>query len=296
MDNNFYKHVLNHIKDGVYFVDQERKLTFWNKKAEEITGFQSSEILGRHCYDNILNHVDKSGCAMCQKGCPLHKTLKDGKERENVVYLTHKDGQRIETKVFIMPIIEDGQVIGAVETFNVDVDEIEMTKNIEQLKMLAYKDQLTDLPNRRYLDKKIDLLLNAYESIDSAFGIAIIDIDHFKIFNDTYGHEIGDEILKLLSRVFQSALRGNDFIGRWGGEEFLAVLTNIGEKDFKKALERVRLLVEKSSLRSYDPPLKVTVSIGGTVVRKGDDEKTLFKRADANLYASKENGRNRVTV
>lgn len=296
MDVNFYKYVLNHIKDGVYFVDKDRKLTFWNKKAEQITGFKASEILGRSCSDNILNHVDENGCQLCRDGCPLHQTLLDGKERENTVYLTHKDGQRIETKVYILPIEENGEIVGAVETFNVEIDEEEINKNIEKLKVLAYEDQLTGLPNRRYIDNQLEVLLTQYNKMSTPFGIAVIDIDHFKVFNDQYGHDTGDEVLKLLARVFQSALRGNDFIGRWGGEEFVAVLTDINKSNFAHALERLRVLVENSSLPSYDPPLKVTVSIGASLVRKSDSLKTLFNRADKNLYKSKKNGRNQVTL
>jgi diguanylate cyclase (GGDEF)-like protein len=124
----------------------------------------------------------------------------------------------------------------------------------------------------------------------------MIDVDNFKSFNDTYGHDIGDEILKLLTKAYDSAIRGDDFIGRWGGEEFLAIFKNVDETQLMMILERLRMLVENSSLRTHEPHLKVTISIGGTLFKHGDTIDSLFKRVDELMYTSKSNGRNRVTI
>ncbi|WP_240841430.1 diguanylate cyclase [Acidaminobacter sp. JC074] len=295
MSKDFYKNILENIKDGVYFVDKERKITFWNKGAEAITGFKANEVTGCHCYNNILNHMDKDGIYLCKNGCPLHKTLEDGQERETVVYLDHKEGQRIKTHVHVVPIYEDEEIIGAVETFSTDEDKTQLIQHLDELKELAYYDQLTGLPNRRYLDNRLDHLIEENRVNKISFGVAIMDVDFFKKFNDNYGHDVGDEVLVMLAKVFKGALRGHDFIGRWGGEEFVAVIKDVNDENFYTALERIRLLVERSSLRQYDPPLKVTISIGATLA--GDDDiDSIFKRADKLLYTSKENGRNRVTI
>ena len=291
MNQDFYKNILENIKDGVYFVDKDRKITFWNKGAEIITGFEANEVTGCHCFDNILNHMDEDAVQLCKNGCPLQKTLEDGEERNTVVYLDHKEGQRLKTHVHVVPIYEGDEIIGAVETFSTDEEKTQLIQHLDELKELAYYDQLTGLPNRRYLDNRLDHLIECNES----FGIGIIDVDLFKKFNDNYGHDVGDEVLIMLAKVFKATLRGHDFIGRWGGEEFVVVIKDVNNETFLTALERIRLLVEKSSLRQYDPALKVTISIGATLA--GDETKEkMFKRADELLYKSKENGRNRVTI
>ncbi len=295
-NKDFYKYVLDSVKDGVYFVDKDRKITFWNKSAENITGFKESDVIGQYCYDNTLNHVDKEGNPLCKNGCPLHETLKDGKERTTTVYLDHKEGHRVEATVFVMPITEGDEVIGAVETFNHQVDSDYLKQHVEELKLLAYRDQLTGLPNRRYLDQQIELNIDEYNKIGTSFSVAMIDIDHFKQFNDTYGHDVGDDVLKILSRVFKAAVRGSDFIGRWGGEEFIAVLKNVTEKQLDVITERIRMLVEKSSLRLHEPPLMVTISVGATRYKAGETIEDIFKRSDELLYTSKEKGRNQVTI
>jgi len=291
-----YKHILNGVKDGVYFVDADRRITFWNQSAEEITGFASKELLNKHCYDNILNHVDDDGKELCHQGCPLHQTLQDGIIRESSIYLHHKDGHRVPVSVHIMPIFDGDVIIGAVETFTDDSARTEFLSNLNELKILAYQDQLTELPNRRYLDTALENNLKTYETLGIPFGVALLDIDKFKDFNDTYGHDVGDEVLQMVSKVFKALIRKDDVIGRWGGEEFVGIFPGVNEEQLIEILNRIRMLIEKSGLRHGDKTLQVTISIGGTIYQPKDSAETIIKRADTLLYKSKDNGRNQVTV
>lgn len=296
MNSTVYNHVLNSIKDGVYFVDKNRKITFWNKSAERITGFQDKDMVDKFCYDNLLNHVDEKGNYLCKNGCPLHETLEDGKERTQTVYLQHKDGHRIETTVYVMPVIENGEIIGAVETFDEKLNLSNIDRNIDQLKALAYYDQLTGLPNRRYLDDQLALKIESFKKMGQGFSVAIFDIDHFKVVNDTYGHDVGDEVLIALGKLLSEAVRGFDFVGRWGGEEFLAIFDIEDKAILDQTLQRLRIMVGASELKTHEPFIKVTISIGGVIASKDDDTSSLFKKADAMLYQSKGNGRNCVTI
>jgi len=203
-----------------------------------------------------------------------------------------------------MPIIEEGEIIGAVETF-VDhgggdsykgLKDTDIYKeNIDELRILAYKDPLTGLANRRYLDNQIKIDIEEFGESGSGFGIILIDIDHFKNFNDSYGHDVGDELLQMISRVFDNAVRGLDFVGRWGGEEFMAVIKSVDNENLETIAERIRMLVENSSLRNHNPNLSVTVSIGATLYRAGESKEDMFRRADGLMYYSKSHGRNIVT-
>ena len=97
-------YILDNIYGGVYYVDKNRKIKYWNKEAEEITGFSKEEVIEKHCYDNILKHIDDSGKNLCENGCPLHGAINDGKKREANVYLHHKEGQRVPVTIRIVPL------------------------------------------------------------------------------------------------------------------------------------------------------------------------------------------------
>src|SRR5208283_429737 len=117
--SSFHEKLLDGIFDGVYFVDVERKLTYWNRGAERLTGYSAGEAVGRPCYDNFLVHVDETGRALCLNGCPLHRTIGDGQAREAEVFLRHKLGHRISVYVRVAPITDQsGQIVGAVEIFS----------------------------------------------------------------------------------------------------------------------------------------------------------------------------------
>ena len=120
-------------------------------------------------------------------------------------------------------------------------------------------------------------------------------MDNFKTFNDTYGHDIGDQILKMVANTIGHNIRPVDFLGRWGGEEFIVLFQNVDEAKAIKSAQKLRMLIKKSFLMIDQKPVAVTVSGGGTLIRQDDTAETLFKRVDQLLYQSKHKGRNQVT-
>ncbi len=163
------------------------------------------------------------------------------------------------------------------------------------IRSVAIMDPLTNIPNRRYIDHFLVSKFNEYRTFDISFGVLFVDIDHFKNVNDTYGHDIGDEILTMLAQSCSGMLRSTDLFGRYGGEEFLAVLTGIDEGDMKRIAESMRMIIENSALRKNNMDLHITISIGSTLANSEDSIESIVKRADSLLYRSKESGRNRVT-
>ena len=109
-DGSFHGRLLDSLYDGVYFVDAERSITYWNKGAERLTGYTAAEALGKHCYDNFLMHVNANGCALCFGGCPLAATLVDGNPREDEIFLRHKRGHRVPTSVRVSPVRGSWQI------------------------------------------------------------------------------------------------------------------------------------------------------------------------------------------
>lgn len=281
----------------MYFVDTERKITYWNQGAENLTGYSASESVGRSCYENFLAHVDGKGCALCAGGCPLSKTIQDGQRREAEVFFRHKLGHRVPVCVRVAPIRnESGKILGAVEVFS-DVSAKEQAeRRVRELESMAFLDSLTALPNRRYTELKLKQAVEEWEQFGRVFGLLMLDIDHFKQINDAYGHDAGDAVLKTVSGTLAKSLRKTDIAGRWGGEEFLALLPEVSVEQLRYLAERCRVLVANSRAIVENRPLSVTISIGATLIEKGDSPESAIKRADRLMYLSKSSGRNQTAL
>lgn len=293
----YFKILLDNLHDGVYFVDRHRRITYWNKAAERISGFSAEDVLGSNCADNLLNHADGGGCVLCQAACPLANTLQDGQPREADVFLRHKLGHRLPVNVRISPIRDEaGEIVGAVEWFCDASHKHEMLNELDLLQRETLKDPLTGMGNRRFAVCEFDRRLREHVNFGTSLGLLFIDIDHFKFVNDTYGHDMGDRTLALVARSISSALRGADKVCRWGGEEFVAFVPGVSREAFKNIAERVRALVEAATIDVVGAQLKVTVSVGGTFACESDSLETLVARADALMYQAKSRGRNLAVI
>lgn len=294
--NEQYKEIFENLNDGVYYVDRDRRITFWNKGAERISGFSSDEVINTHCYDNVLMHTNDEGTQLCMSGCPLQNSIQTNQINIASVFLLHKAGYRVPVSVRTVPIVENGEVFGAVEIFQVQHERMESLYNVEELKALALTDQLTALPNRRYTETFLASRINEYKALGINFGVLFMDIDHFKLFNDQYGHDVGDDVLRILAKTFKSNLRNSDFIGRWGGEEFIGICVCPDEESLRQVAEKIRVLAEKTSIPYADQALSVSISIGATLYQADETAANVVQRADSLLYMSKTSGRNCVTL
>jgi diguanylate cyclase (GGDEF)-like protein/PAS domain S-box-containing protein len=293
----FYKNLLDNLSEGVYFVDKERKINYWNKSAQRITGYAESEVLGKRCSDNILMHINEKGQNLCGGLCPLAEGISRNRNCNKEIFLYHKDGHRIPVSVHVTPIRnEKGGVIGAVEVFSDNSDKMIAIQRAQELQQIAFLDPLTGIGNRRYTEITLRAKLDELKRYKWSFGVIFADIDNFKKVNDTHGHDIGDEILKMVSKTMASALRSFDFLGRWGGEEFVAIVVNLDKKELYGIAEKLRHLVGQSGLKLQKENLTVTISSGAVLARSDDTISSLIKRADKLMYQSKTNGRNRVTM
>ncbi len=295
-DDVYIKTLLENLDDGVYFVDRERKINYWSKGAERITGYTASEVIGRRCNEDIFLHVDKDGNILCTEICPLADTVRDGVERKTEVYMHHRDGHRVQVKVHVAPIRENGgSIAGGVEIFTDNTPLAQSLERLAELERLAFLDPLTGLANRRYAEITLRARIEELQRYNWRFGILFADIDHFKKVNDQYGHDRGDEVLKMVAKTLQNSMRSFDIMSRWGGEEYVAVIANVEGEELVATANRCRTLIERSSLPSI-PDFVVTISIGATLAQPGDTIESLVKRADMLMYRSKQAGRNQVTV
>ena len=289
--------LLDSLFDGVYYVDTERRITYWNAAAERISGYSKVDAIGCCCAGNLLRHIDSNGRELCLEGCPLAATMRDGKSRESSIFLHHAQGHRVPVSVRTSPVRDEkGEIIGAVEIFCDNSSSIQILHEYERFKQEAYLDALTRIGNRRYAEMTLSTREYELQAHCIPFGVLFMDIDHFKRFNDQYGHKTGDDVLVMVAKSISFSLRKIDIVARWGGEEFVVILPGATRALVKTLAERICILIENSFIPVGDNRLHVTVSIGATLSRTDDTAETIVSRADSLMYLSKGSGRNRVTA
>ncbi|MFA7245670.1 MAG: diguanylate cyclase [Dehalococcoidia bacterium] len=297
IQNVFYRELLDNLYDGVFFVDSNKVITYWNRAAENITGYAWEDVVGKGCSDNILVHIDEKGNPLCESGCPLQAAIKDGKSRELNAFLKHRDGHMLPVLVKVNAIHDaNGEIIGGIQSFNDNSSLLYVKKHAAELEKLSTCDGLTGVGNRRYADLTLQKKLAELKRYGSTFGVLFADIDNLKSVNDTYGHEAGDEVLKLAAQTMLSNIRPFDFIFRWGGDEFMLILVNVDQRRLLATAERVRAAVQNAGLRLGPNIIHVTVSVGGAVAQPDDMDKSILARTDNFMYRCKEEGKNRCLV
>ncbi len=297
INDSMYKQFLDHVHDGVYFVDAQRTIVYWNKGAELITGYQAQEVVGSSCADNILVHVDEYGQELCTGFCPMLLAMGDMKSRQADVFLHHKDGHRVPVTVHVTPIHDDlGALMGCVETFRESLPPSLDQHYIAELEKASMLDPLTQIANRRYLEIRLASAFEEFRRYGVPLGLIFSDIDHFKSINDTFGHIVGDDVLKMTAKTLTQSVRATDLVGRWGGEEFLIIVTHLTIQNTEKLAAKLRRLVEKSFLSTKSTFVSATMTFGVTQARREDTLESLMERADRLMYLGKEQGRNRIVA
>ena len=186
--------------------------------------------------------------------------------------------------------------MGAIELFTDNKATVEAQRKIEDLEKMALLDPLTQLGNRLHLEMHVQSSLSKMRRYGWAFGVLFIDVDGFKKINDHHGHDVGDRTLKMVAATMSNSLRSSDFLGRWGGDEFLAIVLNVGPDQLLAIGNKLRALVEHSTISIGGTLERVTVSVGATPADADDTMDTLLKRADNLMYRSKAGGGNLVTM
>lgn len=297
-DPDFYKELLDHMTDGVYFVDRDRKILYWNEGAFRLSGYSSQELLGRSCQDDILCHVDYEGKRLCQDGCPLSASIDDGAAHEANVFLRHKQGRRVPVTVRVQPLRDaEGTIVGAIEIFSDDSAQTEVRRKAEAMKRLAFLDHLTELPNRRFLEMSLGTALSEYQVHHDAFGVMALDLDQLKAINDSFGHDCGDRALQQVAKTVAGSLRPEDVVGRWGGDEFLALIRNVDQETLTELVERCVTMVSRIALPGpAGSTIPLSISAGAALVRLGETAEEIIRRADALMYQNKTGGRDRAVT
>ncbi|GLH65380.1 EAL domain-containing protein [Parageobacillus sp. G301] len=285
------KTITSSLGEGVIVLDKDKKVTFMNQEAERLLGYQKSELLGKALFKKIHCGNENQCDSLCK--CPIHQTMELKKAyRVEEDFYVRKDGTLLPIAYVSTPMIDDnGEIIGSVVVFR---DITERKKYNEKIKYQAYHDALTDLPNRRYLIEKLKNELKKAEKHNNQIAILYLDLDNFKNINDSFGHIMGDLLLKNVAQRL-TMIHPDCFIARLGGDEFAILLFGNDLNVEEIACKTIQTLTQPIRLENKE--VFITTSIGISVYPKdGDDEMTLIKHADMAMYDAKKKGKNQFSL
>jgi diguanylate cyclase (GGDEF)-like protein/PAS domain S-box-containing protein len=286
-----FRSVVDAAYDAIITMDQEHNITLFNRAAENLFGYDSSEVIGQPLEQLLPEKQREHHSKYVHQFARSPLRSRQMNER-NLIHGRHRDGRLLPVEIAISKIN-----VGGIIEFTAIVRDIEdRVRLMNLLQKQAETDQLTGLPNRRALYDVMGVILKSTEKL----SVLMLDIDHFKRVNDTYGHDAGDEVLRVLAKVGMAACRKMDVFARWGGEEFVVALPGAELEQARVTAEKLRARYETQDFAHTwhtGNAIPFTVSIGVTERHPEEhDVEAILKRVDEALYKAKETGRNRVEV
>ena len=316
----FFK-IFDHFLDGVLIINAQKEVLYFNSIVQSLFKLRLKSVLGKKSYDHfIFNQND----LFCMKN---GDTGKDVSSQYFEVNFTSSKQAEGKVQIMIQPVtIDPFPAMWLVYLHNV-TDEINLTNafkneakekekanefifkiqdDLKEYSKMALKDEMTGLGNFRFFEREMVTRLNNALAEHTPLGLVIMDVDKFKVFNDTYGHQQGDEVLRQVAKAINHHVRQSDVVARYGGEEFVMILQNCSLSALEAVCEKVRKAVANVQvpyLKSPGEMLSVSISLGGItidpneVIQSGvSNYSSMLEVADKNLYEAKHAGRNRSTV
>lgn len=281
---------LSSIADGVITTDIIGQINFLNPAALKLTGYEHAELINQRLDRVITIQSERSQL-------PVFECISSGQQVDSVSgdILIDKEGEQLVIHQVATPIHNQvGDIIGAVMIFR---DVSKSHRLASRLSWQASHDELTQLVNRREFERQLDHVIALAQGDGSVHCLCFLDLDKFKVVNDTCGHVAGDELLRQLADMFKIQIRGADTLARLGGDEFAIILKKCGLAPAVNVAENIRTLVEDFRFGWADQSFQIGVSIGLVMIdSSSQDVDEVFKAADSACYAAKEAGRNRLHI
>ena len=288
---DYIQKVVDTIPDPTMVIDiNTYQLQLLNQSALNLYTHGKRIKQGMTCYR--LSHKRNSPCKGGLDPCPI-KEIKKNKVPVSVIHKHFdNDGNVMHVDVRATPIFDESgeNIVQIIESHRDITETVEMEK---QLQHIAETDRLTQIFNRMKFDEELKNQVAWASLTHNRFGLIMLDLDHFKQVNDTYGHDMGDQVLKNTVELLHNRIRKSDILARWGGEEFMIIAPLIDKDELSILIESLRSAIEQFAHPGVG---RVTASFGASVVTPSDNIDSLLKRVDSALYESKQNGRNRCTI
>jgi diguanylate cyclase (GGDEF)-like protein/PAS domain S-box-containing protein len=293
--------IFEHNAAGIFLVDENRDIIMVNQRFCDIVGFTKAELIGQNA---CFAHISQESCKAFGK---YFLEAKEGGEVKLEYFVRKKGCDGVWAEFFGSKIELDEGRFGVIWSI-IDINERKLAE--ETIKNLAFYDPLTGLANRRLLEDRLSLMI-ANKKRDSHYGaILFLDLDNFKILNDTFGHQTGDDFLIKVACRLLSCVRDVDIVSRFGGDEFVVVIDGLAED--KKNAEKEILLCAQKVLSKLNEPYWVNLSgndkpadtvkhlssasIGISLFNQSDEKDIVLDRADQAMYLVKDSGKNNISL
>ncbi len=294
IDVSFQAKLLDNMYDAVVFIDVAGKIKLWNHGAERLTGIAGATVCQQQWTPEILSMTDEKGHLIATDECPAISAVQSGVQSLRRLTIWGRMGRRVAVDSHAIPVIgQDGAIQGAILLLHDASSETSLEQRCQNLHEKATRDPLTQVANRAEYDRVHELFVEAHQEQKVPCSLIMCDLDRFKLVNDTYGHQAGDEAIQSVATLLKGACRPGDLVARYGGEEFVMLCADCDNAAAARRAEQVR----KALAQMQQPKMEgrsVTASFGVTEIQPGDTPETMLRRADRALLMAKSKGRNVV--
>jgi diguanylate cyclase (GGDEF)-like protein/PAS domain S-box-containing protein len=281
-DPEIYRDILDELQIGVSVLDLQGKIIFWSDGAEKITGYARIDVLGHPCTENILLHCNHIHCEMCGEHCPLATALHDSRPVESMGSIHHKSGFRSSVRIWAIPLRDPhGSVIGIIQTFESEFAVNGPNPNDRSMKERGCLDYATELPNQTMMQSHLRESLAIFAELKIPLGVLCLEIKDLEKFRARYGQEAAVTVLRALGRTLRSSVWPADLVGRWSGEQFMAILSGCDGQALKDVTARMEQVAARLSIQWWGEELSVAVSMSSANAVAGDSVDSLMQRAQA---------------
>ena len=293
-DTLFQQRLLDSMYDAVVFIDSNLRIVGWNHGAERLSGISRQSVYQRDWSPGLLNLRDEHGNVIAEANCPVTYAVRSGAQRRRRLSIRGRGGQWNAVDAHAAPVTaNDGTTHGLTLVLHDVSPEISLEERCQSLHELATRDPLTQLANRAEFDRVLEVFVAAHLESKVSCSLIMADLDHFKLINDTYGHQVGDEVIQSFAGLLKASCRAGDLVARYGGEEFVMLCAGCDSGAVARRAEELRLAFRESQQPGMGSRF-ATASFGVTEIQPGDTPETMLRRADRALLLAKEEGRDKV--
>ena len=290
----FEAKLLDNMYDAAIFVDARGRIVQWNHGSERLTGIPGASIRQQRWHPEILMLADEKGQPISESECPVLAAITSGVQSLRRLAVSGRSGRCVAVDSHVIPVIGGaGNTQGAILLLHDASSVISLEQRCQSLADKATRDPLTQVANRAEFDRVHTMFVNAHQQQEAPCALLMCDLDRFKLVNDSYGHQAGDEAIKSLAALLKGACHPGDFAARYGGEEFVVLLADCDNASASRRAEQIRVALSQVPQPKMNGK-SITVSFGATEIQPGDTAETMLRRADRALLMAKENGRNQV--
>jgi diguanylate cyclase (GGDEF)-like protein/PAS domain S-box-containing protein len=286
-DPELCRGILESLPTGLCVVDLQKRIMFWSNGAERITGHLRHDVIGHSCVSEPLLHCDQPGCEFCNDHCAAARAIKTSHPAEATGFVHHKAGHAIPVRIRAVPVHnQHGSVIGAVETFE-DLQPAASPDRGELARPLPdCIDPVTGVASHAMMQSHLRHSLETFNEVHLPFGVLLLRVEGLTNFRASLGSEAASSLLRVVARTLESALWITDFIGRWGEDQFLALVSGCREEAISAVRERIRRSLAGEAIEWWGERRSLPVTIGEATVQAGDTVESLLERAVKSLDAS----------